>query len=471
MRSGSVRSLAELRAAGRPLTRPAVLYAALGAVLLSLLALILVPALVQRQMDQVHEDLDHAVDPAARHVEELRYYVARQMAAARGFVLTGDSTMLAGLQAMRDSATRGALRFPQEARRLSPAVAEDIGAAAAYVDAWHSQFVPGTLTPVATPYPTQSFGLGAYRDALAGLDSLRASLGVSAGERRARVRRLERLQIQTTVGLGLLALISAGLVAWLVSRVRRLAAEAARQRAQGLRAARTRDQLIRGVSHDLKNPLGVIQGYAELLQMGLKGPVSEEQQQTLQRIRVTVSAALATVSELVDMSSAQAGLLRVEREPVSIGPLLRELFADYQSVAETAGLSLQLEALPDLPRVYADRRRVRQILENLLGNAVKYTGRGGLITISAEQRERPAERVQSWLAMHVEDTGPGIPADRLESVFEEFVRLENAAGTSGSGVGLAMARSLAGAMGGDVSVLSEVGVGSVFTLWLPLGRE
>ena len=471
VRAGSIRSLAEIRAAGRPLARPSVLYAALAVVLLSLFALILVPALVQREMDRVNEELDVAIDPAARQVEELRYYVAREMALARGFVLTGDSSSLATLQAMRDSAASLAYRFPESARRISPAVAEDIGAAAAYVDAWHAQFLPSGLRPVTGLQPAQSFGRAAYQDALAGLDSLRASLGESAADRRARVRRFEQLQIQTTVGLGLLALVSAGLVTWLVSRVRRLAREAERQRNDSLRAARVRDRLIRGVSHDLKNPLAVIDGYAELLEMGLRGPIGEEQKQTIGRIRATVRSVLATVNELVELSSAQAGLLRIDRERVAVGPLLRELVADYRSVAETAGLQLELVPVPDLPVLYTDRRRARQVLENLLGNAVKFTPQGGAIAVSAEVTDRPNARTHSWIAVHVEDTGPGIPPESLDSVFEEFVRLENSAGTSGSGVGLAMARSLARAMGGDISVDSEVGVGSVFSLLLPIGRD
>ena len=103
-----------------------------------------------------------------------------------------------------------------------------MGAAAAYVDAWHAQFLPSGLRPVTGAQTVQSFGRAADQDALAGLDSLRVSLGESVADRRARVRRLEQLQIQTTVGLGLLALVAAGLVTWLVSRVRRLARMARR---------------------------------------------------------------------------------------------------------------------------------------------------------------------------------------------------------------------------------------------------
>ena len=458
----------------RPLYRPGVLYGALVLIVLSLLALITVPSLVQREIEALHDELDLVADPAAQQVEELRFYLAREMASARGYALSGDPSMLARFRAMRDSAEAVLARLPEKARRISSPVAEQAGAAATRVRAWHDALSIETMErlPVAPVRPSDPFERDEYEEALLALDSVDVAIGNAASERRARIRRAERLQIQATVVLGLLALVSAGLVTWLVTRVRRLARQAERERARSIRAAQARDRLIRGVSHDLKNPLAVIDGYAELLEMGLKGELTPDQRQTVGRIRATVAALLTTVQELVDLSSAQAGLLRIERETFRIGPLLRELTADYESVAETDGLRLRLEPIDDLPAVHGDRRRTRQILENLLGNAVKYTPHGGSILLSAEERtDGPVSHASHWLVVHVADTGPGIPLERQEMVFEEFVRLENAAGTTGSGVGLAMARSLAQLMGGTITLDSEPGVGSVFSLWLPLRKE
>ena len=463
---GVVDAVDELR--GRPVSRPSLLYAALGAVLASLLAMILVPVLLQHDLDAVHDELDQAVDPAAQHVEELRYFIAREMALARGFALSGDSAMLEGLHAMRDSATQRADSFPEQALALSPDIASDVGAAAAYVQAWHREFDPSRIGMEPSSSP-DAFSRREYEVALGGLDSLRASLAVSTTDRRALVRDAERQQIIATVALGTLALVAAVLVVWLVSRVRRLSRIAELQREETERATRARDRLIRGMSHDLKNPLSIIDGYAELLEMGLRGPLTAEQQQTIGRIRSAVRSLLSTVVELVDLASAQAGLLRVARELIPVGPLIGELAADYAPVAEASDIELTLAKPGELPSFQGDRRRVRQIMENLVGNAIKYTPAGGSIELSAERAEQFHGRGGGWIGLHVNDTGPGIPADQIESVFDEFVRLDNAAGTSGSGVGLAMARGLARAMGGEIAVVSRPQVGSIFTLWMPLG--
>ena len=463
--AGVADAVDELR--GRPVSRPSLLYAALTAVLASLLAMILVPVLLQRDLDALHNELDNAVYPASHQVEELRYFVAREMALARGFALSRDSSRLDALNAVRDSADHRLRSFPQQVLALSPAIAEDVGTAAAYVQAWHRKFDPSAID-IDDASDRNAFSRPEYETALAGLDSLRASLATYGSDRRALVRSAERQQILATVALGLLALIAAMLVAWLVSRVRRLSRIAELQRAQTERATRARDRLIRGMSHDLKNPLSVIDGYAELLEMGLRGPLTAEQQHTIARIRAAVRSLLATVVELVDLASAQAGLLRLERELIAVGPLMRELGTDYAPIAEASDIVLGVAEPGELPTFHGDRRRVRQIMENLIGNAIKYTPAGGRVELSAERAEQAFGRGGGWVGLHVQDTGPGIPADQLESVFDEFVRLDNAAGTAGSGVGLAMARGLARAMGGEISVVSRPGVGSIFTLWMPL---
>lgn len=451
--------------------RPAALYVALGTVIVSLIVLMVAPVIVQREIEQLHDQIDLLTDPAAEYVREARYYVAREMSLARGWALSGDRSIVERFQEMRDSATAALDAFPPAAADLSPTIAGDLGAARARLESWHDALtVQDLLMRVGDP-AADSAARESYGDALLALEALSRSIESTAIERRSRIRDAERLQITTTVLLGLLALVSAALVFWLVRRVRRLAWRAERERRASVEAGQARERLIRGVSHDLKNPLSVIDGYAELLEMGLKGELSSDQRQIVQRMRAAVASLLTTVQELVELSSAQAGLLRIEQEPVPMAPLLRELGADYASVAEAAGLQLQLRPLPDLPSARGDDRRTRQILENLIGNAIKYTPQGGSVTVSAEQRSDGPIQSPTCIAVHVADTGPGIPADRQRMVFDEFVRLENATGTSGSGIGLTMAQSLAALMGGRITVQSEPGAGAVFTLWLPLHTQ
>lgn len=244
--------------------------------------------------------------------------------------------------------------------------------------------------------------------------------------------------------------------------------EESEQRREELeRVMESRARLIRGFSHDVKNPLGAADGYLQLLEEQILGELSPKQRESIVRVRRALHAALSLIDDLVELARAEAGQLQVQNHAVDLRDVVKEMAGEYRAQAEAAGLSLTDEFPDRLPLVRTDDRRVRQVLGNLLSNAVKYTPEGGRIGTRLEMSERDgAGRNGPWIAVHVWDTGRGIPEDRRDRIFQEFTRLEPGS-TPGAGLGLAIARRVARAIGGDLTFASTPGEGSTFTLWLP----
>lgn len=245
------------------------------------------------------------------------------------------------------------------------------------------------------------------------------------------------------------------------------AAREAEQRDTAEKIMRRRATFVRGISHDLKNPLGAIIGYADLLESGLKGDLMPEQRESIHRIGQVARSTLRLIHDLVDLSRAEAGELQVERTVVDMAAVIRDAVDENRTQAESKGLRIEVEIAVDLPKACGDPDRVRQILGNLLSNAVKYTEEGE-IRVSADTRSATIQnRSGTWIAAAVSDTGPGIPPEECEWIFEEYTRLASKR-PDGSGLGLAISRTLARIMGGDVTVQSKLGQGSTFILWLPI---
>jgi signal transduction histidine kinase len=243
--------------------------------------------------------------------------------------------------------------------------------------------------------------------------------------------------------------------------------------------------LMRGVTHDLKNPLGAAASYVDLLAEDVAGPLTDEQRRIVGRVSRLVSISLETVSDLLELSRVEAGHLAVEAVPTDVAHLAREAAGDFEASARSARLALDVRAVDALPIVETDPARVRQVLGNLLSNAIKYTPREGRVVVRATCEQRnvrldcsgrgtasPGGAVPpegAWVALAVEDTGPGIPPAYRERIFDEFFRPPSTpTDASGTGVGLAISRRIARLLGGDVTVADASGGGSVFTLWLPV---
>lgn len=229
-----------------------------------------------------------------------------------------------------------------------------------------------------------------------------------------------------------------------------------------------RARLIRGITHDLKNPLGAARGHLELLRAGIvQEPARRED--SLERSDRAIGTALEIIDDLLLLSRAEAGELPLRREAVDPESLVQELVEDQRPQAEQAGLSVELESGGGVPPLRSDARRFREIVRNLLSNAVKYTPEGGRVRVRVGLD--PARGGGSRVSVAVTDTGPGIASDEMEGIFREFSRLPGEGSAEGSGLGLAISRQVARLMGGDIEVESEPGRGSTFVFWLPLDPD
>ncbi len=227
-------------------------------------------------------------------------------------------------------------------------------------------------------------------------------------------------------------------------------------------ANRVKSEFLAAMSHELRTPLNAIAGYADLLLAGVRGPLTAEQRADLERVQRAQRHLASLIGEVLNFARAEAGRIEYRLAPIPISALLADLpeFVDPQ--LRERDLSFHCEAPDQSLMVRADQDKVRQILINLLSNSVKFTPPGGRIDVRCEQRD-------GQILIHVIDTGVGIEAERLASVFEPFVQLNRSLSDSrgGIGLGLAISRDLARGMGGEIVVESTPGTGSTFTLMLP----
>jgi signal transduction histidine kinase len=241
---------------------------------------------------------------------------------------------------------------------------------------------------------------------------------------------------------------------------------AAAQR-QASAAVRAKADFLAVMSHELKTPLNAIGGYAELLQLGVRGPITPEQRGDLERIQAGQQQLLGVIDDVLAYTKLEAGILHFVVEDVALDELLTECCALVGQSVRQKKLELKRSGSLGGLAVRADGAKVRQVILNLLTNAINFTDPGGTITVSCH--EEHGERVD----IAVSDTGRGIALTDLECVFQPFVQVDAklTRDQDGTGLGLAISRQLAQRMGGDLTVVSEVGTGSRFTLSLACGRS
>ena len=225
-----------------------------------------------------------------------------------------------------------------------------------------------------------------------------------------------------------------------------------------------KERALATLAHDIRSPLGAIDGYCANLVDGLYGPVTDAQRAALERVRMSGRHLLSLLDNVMDMVRLDAGVFDVPLEPVECLSVAREAVDMLIHAAEAKRQRLALVAGTHVV-VTGNHARMRQVLVNLIGNAVKFTPEGGSITVTVVKRDA-GDRLHGEI--RVSDTGPGIAEAERASIFEPYYRSEGTAVLPGIGLGLAISRSLVSQMGGELSVESEVGSGSTFAISFPV---
>jgi signal transduction histidine kinase len=242
-------------------------------------------------------------------------------------------------------------------------------------------------------------------------------------------------------------------------RAARKEAEMARIEAEN--ANRAKSEFLANMSHELRTPLNAIAGYVELLDMEIRGPVTQAQREDLARIKVSQRVLLRLVNDVLNFAKLESGHVPVTMKEVGIRELLQSVEPLVLPQLMAKGLTFRAETCSDDLRASADPEKLEQILLNLLSNAIKFTPAEGSIHLSCES-------TSSAIMIHVSDTGRGIPPEKQDRIFEPFVRVDEGftRKTEGTGLGLAISRNLARAMGGELAVESTPGTGAMFTITL-----
>ena len=235
-------------------------------------------------------------------------------------------------------------------------------------------------------------------------------------------------------------------------------------RDQALEASRAKSHFLARVGHELRTPLGVIRGYADLLKEPAYGELSELQLKALAEIIDSTQRVSDMVSELLDEARLAAGAVQLDIKPFTPTLILKDVQEKLSVLANQKGLALNTDLDPKLPpQLVGDPKRINQMVTNLASNSIKFTKEGG-VHIRFYQRSK-----KQW-AMEVKDTGPGIPKEAQDDIFEPFRQADNSIAKKygGTGLGLSIVKHLTGMMNGKIAVKSRVGVGSTFTITLPI---
>jgi signal transduction histidine kinase len=304
------------------------------------------------------------------------------------------------------------------------------------------------------------------------MDSIRAIVDAMSADETGRLQersaqeRRSLARATTLIGVSFFAAVIFGLVAALVvSRDidRRLRAEEEARRAKEVAeaASRAKSEFLAMMSHELRTPLNSVIGFSNVLLRNRAGNLRDRDLLYLRRIRAGGQHLLSLINEVLDLSKIEAGRMELERAPVALGALVEDTLASFEGQLRDRPIALDAEIPDHLTPIMTDPAKLLQVLTNLIGNAIKFTERGTVVVrVLADPASRRPERID------VVDTGIGIPPERQQAIFDAFEQADSSTARQfgGTGLGLAVSRSLCDLLGYGLEVQSEVGFGSVFSV-------
>ena len=428
-------------------------------VVVSLIALVLLPMLVQRQTERYRLENERHADPARAALNELNYRLSQQIAALTRAAATRDERHLEHYSQLIP---------PQEAAVKSLGV--HVGAInpefdAAFVElqqrlaTWHSA-VERRVDMQRLPFDAN------YPAVIETVHRLDQAITAYQSARRQRVRALARMQVWVTLGLVLLASVAASLFVWMVQRLRSFAAmlteeSAARQAAleKQQELVRIRDEILGVVSHDLRSPLTTIALSAQLI----PGGPPDEQTEHVQTIVSATRRMERLIHDLLDVTKAEQGKLSIRRDTIDPAAIARDVAASHQPIAGSQQIDFKTSIAGDLPQLSGDADRLAQALTNLIGNAFKFTPPDGVVELSVAQRN-------GKVSFEVSDSGPGIAPSDLPHLFEPFWQARKTAHL-GAGLGLKITRAIVEAHDGSIEVTNVDRGGACFRIEIPALEE
>ena len=463
-------------------------------VIVSLALAILLPRLSEHRTARLRTEINDLADPARLRIAQIQLEIALEASQRRGYLLGGDTALEAQFNRSRTRRREAEEDLFTYAKRLDAPGSTRLARAAVTIQALDRGL--DSLISIGGPASAATLDEQRVRFKVVqtSADSLGTMIDSVANVRRVAIADTEQTTSVITAALVLLGLGASFLVARLERRARALALrldeneirlrtnarererllesehaareEAEQRRSQLERVTESRGRLLRGFTHDVKNPLGAADGYLALLEDGVVGHVPEGQRETISKVRRAIRHALELIAQLLEIARAENAQLQIHRTMTDLGAQVREVVEAFEPQARAKGLALDMTLPVESPFVETDPTRLRQVVANLVSNAIKYTPRGGHVGIKVEKTGDGTNNECEQVLVVVRDDGPGIPEDKLQVLFLEFTRLDpNAA--EGTGIGLAISQRIAEALGGQITVESEVGVGSTFALHLP----
>lgn len=453
-------------------------------VFFTLAVLALAPVFLVNRMNEGAKRIELLFNPANALAARLTLTLTREVAEHRGLLLSGNTMPAARFRSEYETERAVIDSLYPLAQRLGPEAVARLQRVTALSHRWHAlllQMERASPAELRSDFPQHE----ALKDSLLDAALQFAQTVDRAPEAEMRAGRTLAQQLRMLSFLfGSLGVLSVIIVGWFARQQRALTAdlrraieeelrqrqESERRRAELDRITESRARLLRGFTHDVKNPMSAADGYLQLLEAGIVGELADAQKTSVGKARRSLGAAFALIEDLLELARTEAGHISVNKVPVDLSAAAEDVGEEHRAQAEAKGLALRLERSEEAAIVHTDPHRVRQILSNLISNAVKYTPSGAITVRIGRRRADHGCGAKATLVVEVVDTGPGIPEDRREDIFQEFTRLDPGA-SPGAGVGLAISRRIAHALGGNITIEPGESGGSKFVLWLPPEAE